>query len=103
MNTIILNKYRKVKAWYFGLYNDIELAEIWEVHPSLLEGLFSAWEKRVTEEGIELNNPKISLKLVRMGKLVYPAKPVLDTIFEPKTRSRSKKVPDRQSHSPSLE
>jgi transcriptional regulator with XRE-family HTH domain len=34
---------------------------------------------------------------------LYPAKPVLDRIFEPRVRSRSKKVPDRQSPSPSLE
>ncbi len=82
MNKDILDKYRNVKAWYIGVYNDIELAEIWEVHPSILENLFSDWEKRVVEKGVQLNNPKFPLKLVRTGKLVYPDAPVLDEFSE---------------------
>jgi transcriptional regulator with XRE-family HTH domain len=72
LNKDIIDKYRKVKAWYIALYEGIELAEIYRVEPSILEPLFQQWENRVEKEG-PLNNPKISInKYVRKGELVYP-------------------------------
>lgn len=71
MNKDILNKYRKVKAWFIAIYEGIELKEIYKVTPTLLEPLFSIWEQRV-QDGSSLNNPKIPMKYVRQGELVYP-------------------------------
>lgn len=76
----IIKKYRKV-TWYIGLYESIELIEIWKVHPSKLERLFSTWEKWIDEHnGQPSNNPKIPLRYVRGGERVYrnPLKPELD-------------------------
>ena len=54
----IINKYRKV-TWYVGIYESIELVEIWKVHPSKLEEVFTSWEKWLDEhEGESRNNPK---------------------------------------------
>jgi transcriptional regulator with XRE-family HTH domain len=77
----IIEKYRTV-TWYFGLYEGIELIEIWKVHPSWLEELFTAWEKWIDDHhGQPCNNPKIPLRYVRKGERVYrnPAKPELNT------------------------
>jgi len=72
LNKDIIEKYRKVKAWYIAMYEGIELVEIYRVDPSILEPLFNEWEKRVETDG-PLNNPKISInKYVRKGELVYP-------------------------------
>lgn len=76
LNKDIINKYRKVKAWYIAIYEGIELKEIYRVNPTILEPLFQKWEQRVELEG-PLNNPKISItKYVKKGELVYP--PPLD-------------------------
>ena len=40
LNKEILDKYRKVKAWYFAIYEDIELLELWKIPPYQLEELF---------------------------------------------------------------
>ncbi len=94
LNTIILDKYRKVEAWYFGIYINIELAEIWKVHPSVLEPLFSHWENKIREEGQQLNNPKIPLRIVRTsGQLIYPEETVLDDIFAPRQKRITKAKP----------
>lgn len=54
----IINKYRKV-TWYVGIYEGIELVEIWKVHPSKLEDVFASWEKWLDEhKGEARNNPK---------------------------------------------
>jgi len=72
LNKDILNKYRRVKAWFIAIYEGIELKEIYRVEPIILEPLFQGWEKRVEVEG-PLNNPKISInKYVKKGELVYP-------------------------------
>jgi transcriptional regulator with XRE-family HTH domain len=72
LNKEIIEKYRRVKAWYIAIYEGIELKEIYRVHPEILEPLFQIWEKRVEVEG-PLNNPKISInKYVKKGELVYP-------------------------------
>jgi len=67
LNKEILDKYRKVKAWYFAIYEDIELWEIWKVPPSQLEELFRYWEVVIDRTGKELNNPKIPLWFVQTG------------------------------------
>lgn len=74
----IIDKYRKVKAWYIAIYERIELIQIWKVLPSLLEPVFLKWEGQIDEQyGRPLNNPKIPLRYVRTGELVYenPALP----------------------------
>jgi transcriptional regulator with XRE-family HTH domain len=67
LNKDILNKYRKVKAWYFGIYEHSELWEIWKVPPSALEDLFQHWESQIDEKGKEPNNPKIPLWYIQTG------------------------------------
>lgn len=72
LNKDIINKYRRVKAWFIALYEGIELIEIYRVEPIILEPLFQEWERRVEVDG-PLNNPKISInKYVKKGQLVYP-------------------------------
>jgi transcriptional regulator with XRE-family HTH domain len=67
----IINKYRGV-SWYIGIYEGIELLEIWKVHPSKLEDLFVSWENWIDiHHGQARNNPKIPLRYVRMGEIVY--------------------------------
>lgn len=73
----IIAKYRSV-TWYIGLYEGIELLEIWQVHPSNFEELFVSWEKWIDDHnGESRNNPKIPLRYVRKGELVYrnPGRP----------------------------
>lgn len=50
LNPIILNKYRKVRAWYFSIYSGIELIEIYRMEVPALEPYFSKWEKEVEPE-----------------------------------------------------
>ncbi len=67
LNKEILDKYRKVKAWCFAIYEDIELWEIWKIPPSQLEELFKHWAAEIDRAGKELNNPKIPLWFVQTG------------------------------------
>ncbi|MDZ7969213.1 MAG: helix-turn-helix domain-containing protein [Nostoc sp. DedSLP03] len=70
LNKDILCKYRSVKAWYIAVYEGIELIEIYKVPSSILEEKFQQWEiKLQTQESI--NNPKIPMKLVKKGEIVY--------------------------------
>jgi transcriptional regulator with XRE-family HTH domain len=72
LNETILDKYRKVEAWYIGLYEGITLKEIYKLTPEMLEPKFKEWEKKVKEkEKGSLNNSKIPLNLVKQGQLVY--------------------------------
>jgi len=87
LNKEILDKYRKVKAWYFAIYEDIELREVWKVPPSQLEELFQRWEAVIEQTGKELNNPKIPLWFVQTrGECVYrnPNKPSVPRAKKPK-------------------
>ena len=87
LNKKILDKYRKVKAWYFAIYEDIELWEIWKVPPSQLEELFRHWEMAIDQMGKELNNPKIPLWFVQSGgEFVYrnPNKPPVPRAKKPR-------------------
>lgn len=77
LNPTILAKYRAVKAWYFSIYEGIELVEIYYMSPSQLENdYFAPWERKWHESGRrDINNPKIPVKYVRsMGKLVFTQK-----------------------------
>lgn len=67
LNKEIIDKYRKVKAWYFAIYENIELWEIWKVPPSALEELFQYWELVIERTRRQLNNPKIPLWYVQTG------------------------------------
>ena len=71
LNEIILDKYRRVEAWYIGLYEGITLKEIYKLTPEMLEPKFKEWEEKVRLKNEPLNNPKIPLKLVKKGQLVY--------------------------------
>lgn len=70
LNKGIIDKYRAVKAWYIAIYEGIELKEIWKVLPDQLEERFAAWETKIATAG-PLNNPKIPIRFVRRGELVY--------------------------------
>ncbi len=68
----IVDKYRAVKAWYIATYEGIELSQVWKVEPSILEPLFQQWTTRLDENGNQpLNNPKIPIRYVTKGQLVY--------------------------------
>jgi transcriptional regulator with XRE-family HTH domain len=72
LNPTILAKYRAVRAWYFSVYEHIELVRIYRLTPDLLEGLFAGWEARWRTNRRDLNNPKIPLAfVVSNGELVY--------------------------------
>lgn len=74
LNPVILKKYRNVKAWYFSIYIDIELIEIYQMLPGQLEAdYFSVWERKWHEMNKkDLNNPKIPVRYVREhGELIY--------------------------------
>ncbi len=74
LNPEILRKYRSAVAWFFSIYEDIELRRIYRMAPDQLEPYFGKWEAR-WEPGRDLNNPKIPVSFVeRMGTLVYPAR-----------------------------
>ncbi len=70
LNKDILRKYRLVQAWYIAIYEGIELIEIYKVFPSTLEAKFKDWEVKLEKQD-SINNPKIPMKLVRQGELVY--------------------------------
>ena len=86
LNKDILDKYRKVKAWYFGIYEHSDLWEVWKVPPSALEDLFQHWELQIDQKGKEPNNPKIPLWFVQTGECVYrnPNKPSVPRGGKPK-------------------
>ncbi len=72
LNEVILRKYRNVGAWYIGLYEGITLSQIYKLTPELLEPKFKEWEEKIKARNEPLNNPKIPLKLVKKGQLIYP-------------------------------
>lgn len=70
LNATILEKYRRVEAWYIGIYEGITLKTIYKLHRSLLEPRFKIWEEELKKKD-SLNNPKIPMKLVKTGEVVY--------------------------------
>jgi transcriptional regulator with XRE-family HTH domain len=76
LNPTILKKYRAVCAWYFSVYDHIELVRIYRLTPAQLESYFGAWQTKWNETKRDINNPKIPLSFVeKNGLLVYPAAP----------------------------
>lgn len=71
LNLDILNKYRGVEAWYFGIYDGVKLIRIYKVNTSILEPKFKEWEKRIVEDNIEMNNPKLPISLIKKGEVIY--------------------------------
>ena len=74
MNPVILSKYRKV-AWFFAVYEGIELQAIYRMTPDRLEPYFTKWEQKWhADGGKDINNPKIPVKFVKQnGELFYTA------------------------------
>ena len=65
LNPTIIEKYRRVK-WIFAVCEGIELRELYLVEAKDLESWFRKYEQKWHEEGqSDINNPKISLSLVR--------------------------------------
>lgn len=74
LNPTIIKKYRAVAAWYFSIYENIELSKIYRLTPDQLETYFKKWETKWKKEKKDINNPKIPLTFVEEhGQLVYPA------------------------------
>ena len=76
LNLGILDKYRRVAAWYIALYEGITLQQIYRLTPSQLEPIFSGWERRLQMTAdAPINTPKIPLRFVlEHGQLVYPTR-----------------------------
>lgn len=73
LNPVILKKYRAVTAWYFSLYENIELTKIFRLAPADLEPFFAKWEAKWAKDKKDINNPKIPVSFVEQhGELVYP-------------------------------
>lgn len=85
LNLVILAKYRQVD-WVFAVYEDIELLQLYVIHPNQLEeDFFSKWELKIKEELKKdanykgINNPKIPLSfVVQKGTLIYDNEPGKD-------------------------
>jgi transcriptional regulator with XRE-family HTH domain len=72
LNPVILRKYRAVTAWFFAVYEHIELKSVYRLTPAQLETYFTPWEVRWQETQRDINNPKIPLRFVEEhGQLVY--------------------------------
>lgn len=76
LNPTIIKKYREVEAWYFSVYENIELVGIYRIMPAVLEPFFKDWEKKWNKSKTDINNPKIPLSFVTAnGTKVYPKSP----------------------------
>lgn len=93
LNPVILTKYRKVHAWYFSIYEGIELGEIFRMTPADLDAaFFIPWETkwRKMSEGRatgyrDINNPKIPVKYVQNhGELVYRVRHITPKTKKPR-------------------
>lgn len=92
LNPTILTKYRKVHAWYFSIYEGIELVEIYRMTPAGLEAdFFGPWEAKWrkmndgrTGEFRDINNPKIPVRYVQAhGELVYRVRHLTPKVKKP--------------------
>lgn len=73
LNPKIIKKYREVTAWFFSVYEHIELSKIYRVQPAQLESFFTKWEAKWLIDNRDINNPKIPVAFVQKhGQLVYP-------------------------------
>ncbi len=72
LNPAILKKYRAVAAWFFSVYEHIELVAIYRLVPSQLGAIFDKWEAKWHTNQRDINNPKIPLRFVKQnGSLIY--------------------------------
>ena len=72
LNPRILGKYRAVSAWFFSVYEQIELVSIYRIEPSQLEATFGKWEAKWLTNQKDINNPKIPLAFVELnGVRIY--------------------------------
>lgn len=72
LNPIVLRKYRAVRAWYFAVYEHIELRRVYRLTPDQLEPYFAPWQARWQRTQRDINNPKVPLRFVEsVGELVY--------------------------------
>lgn len=86
-----IEHYRK-RRWIFGIYEGIELIELYIVNAEDIEKHFSNWEKKLTEGKSHINNPKIPLKLVReKGLLAYSKDVVPDWMVDKVNKSYNAK------------
>jgi hypothetical protein len=99
LNPAILAKYRALHAWYFSIYEGIELVEIYRMSPSELEHeFFEPWEakwrqmnKGRSSEFRDINNPKIPVRYVQAhGELVYRVRHVAPKVR--KSRGEAKRA-----------
>jgi hypothetical protein len=66
-----VDKYSKV-PWIFALYDGFKLREVYRTEPGDLDDLFMTWLEKLDTNLTPLNNPKISLGLVRrVGRLLF--------------------------------
>ena len=82
LNLEVLANYRGVHAWYFAVYEHIELVAIYRVEPPALEPYFRKWEAKWRKRNPrgtlggkqkDINNPKIPISHVEtVGERVYP-------------------------------
>ncbi len=74
LNLGILEKYRRVKAWYISIYRHIQLIEFYRLTQSELTPFIDTFEARLAANGgVPLNNPKIPKAFVRQhGSRVWP-------------------------------
>ena len=72
MNPTIIAKYRLV-PWIFAVYEGIELRNIYQLEPLVMEHWYKTWEAKWHDTGgKDINNPKIPLSYVeRNGKLLF--------------------------------
>lgn len=83
INPVIIAKYRKVD-WIFAVYCGIELQALYILKPAQLEMFYQKWEKKWTESGRDINNPKIPLAfVVSNGILLYGNPPTPRTVKGP--------------------
>lgn len=74
LNSRILDKYRRVTAWFISIYQNTTLIEIFRLTPDLLSPVFDSFAARSEANKKEpLNNPKIPIAFVRQyGPRVWP-------------------------------
>jgi transcriptional regulator with XRE-family HTH domain len=76
LNPTIIEKYREVAAWFFSVYEHIELTKIYRMTTAQLEPFFAKWEAKWKKDKRDINNPKIPLSFVEQhGQLVYSKSP----------------------------
>lgn len=78
MNPTIIAKYRQV-PWIFAIYRHITLQAVYLLRPQDLEPYYQKWEEKWhSENGKDINNPKIPVAYVmENGTLLHGEPPVI--------------------------